>query len=288
MVYVPKVFQDCEELIEELENAERILKQGQASPKEASRLEKILRKESGGLEIVRMHPEISQRIESAAKALAMLNPAENKIQKYTHQGIEFEKYAVKQSKGVVGIVLAQDSNGIGYDFGSSLNRLKGEKYERHPLPYEICSLLIAGMEGKLSGDESGVEQNILNTDKQFVSLAFKYSNDILHCYEHPINIKGSDFSQMEYSADRVFRIGSHGTSQGIKLKTLKGCRPELVEYLFSKRFEELPVEIRDRGALQLTNKPAAVVFTSNFYICADNYAPSRGVKAKERKTFLTT
>lgn len=275
MKYTPSVLKEYDGIIEALENAEKALKGEKVNADELQKMHALLTGNSEAVRILGMHPEQRERLEAIVERLKPLLPGPKTEKSYapqidvedSYKQIEFQLYATKHRNGTM------------FLFSSSLDSIKSAKFERHPLPHEICSLLIAGIEGKLSGAESGLEQGILHSQEQFLSIMFRYAGGILHCYENPENVIGSNnVSNMRYSADRIFNIPNLAINIPYKLDLLAKTCPELVAYLFSRPYEKLPEEIRQKGYVKL-GENYAMTF-NEFKIGPNYYGFSRGVKAR--------
>ena len=168
-------------------------------------------------------------------------------------------------------------------------RLKKSGLERAPTPQEISSLVIDCLEGKLSPDLDDIGKDILNSYPEFTCHAMQTDGNYLHIYEFVTGLKWnrnsydvpkSKWCQNKKSFDiKGLKIGKSNYLEDINIKN-----PDLVEYLYTRKFEQLPKEMKEG------NKKARIYITENegvwpithgeFWFDCFNIAASRGVRKK--------
>ncbi len=201
----------------------------------------------------------------------------------TYKNVEFERAAYEHP--------------LCYD--SSLYQILENGCDRHPLPSEVFSLIIDGIENKLNANERALMEDMHRgckdvgnqmTFHEWSSLAFRLDGEILHCYEHPDRIFRKDentynLSRMTYAQELKFNVKGLAAETGTGIANVNRINPELIEYLFSRPFKNLPKEIRDSSQLWVRNGdawPVTCYLRKESYMIINNIwaAKSRGVKEK--------
>ncbi len=179
-------------------------------------------------------------------------------------------------------------------FDKSLERLRTAGYERHPSPAEAFSLIIDGLEGKLTGSLAGVKDDMLSSYGEWLSLVFKREGNILHCYEDPENVIRTgntyDCSGMTFRRETPFQIKGLKSEDYIPIKTVNKKSPALVSYLWNKPFAQLPGEIQKNAGIWVPADGAAWPvgrdnFSSGYYVngYSCSIRASRGVRSSSAK-----
>lgn len=143
-------------------------------------------------------------------------------------------------------------------YDESLARLRAAGYERHARPQEVFSLLINGLEGKLTGASqplAAVKNDILTGYEEWLNLAFERKGAVLVAYLDP---EGLVWRKDKYKKDnftfaekREFTIGAVESCKWLKLQNFPTT---LVEYLYTRPFDKLPKDIQDNGVLYLPSE----------------------------------
>ncbi len=176
-------------------------------------------------------------------------------------------------------------------------------YERYPLPSEYTSLIIRGLNRKLSKKEQATLEDIANDEMgagEWTEMTFERNDMLLHCRINPGLIfynyasGGYESSGMNIGSIRTFDIGMAESQKEITLDGLEAISPELVEYLFGRPYEKIPPEIRQvatvkfpsNGALSPVKYLFSVIGSKELVIDGSGinesgfelYAAARGVK----------
>ncbi len=205
-----------------------------------------------------------------------------------YKDLVFEQNAYRDA-GVAGKKL--------FYFDASLERVKNAGYARHALPFEVFSLIIDGLEGKLSAQEQSLKTDMLVSFGEWLSMAFKRVGNTLHCYEHPENImwtgSGYDASRMTSAGEKTFSLkkgfihSALPSRKFIPLNDVASVCPELVQYLWSREMSQLPSDIKTRAGLWLHEEGIVWpvgrhVFNCVVYGYDFDYRASRGVVAAQK------
>ena len=181
-----------------------------------------------------------------------------------------------------------------YSFDKSLARLQKADFERHPRPLEAFTLITDGLEGKLSGVQKDICNDMLELGSygEWLSLAFERNNDILTCYLDPEgliwNSKSSEYvkDDFKFAEKKEFNIAGKPYQQWIELETFSN---DFVQYIYGHNFKDLPIEMREgnkRAQVYLPpnciTKPVARGGYGNGYgFSSGSYWASRGVRAQK-------
>ncbi len=176
-------------------------------------------------------------------------------------------------------------------FNQSLERLRKAGFQRHPLPHEAFVLILDGLEGKLTGNEQHVKEDMLKSYGEWLSLVFKREGNTLHCYEHPekiVWVDKYDFSQMTFTSDKTFPVKGLKSEDYISIKDVAKKSPDLVTYLWSRPFDKLPDEIQKNAGILIpaenTAWPVGRDYVSRYYVSGYSYDwASRGVRSASAK-----
>lgn len=138
-----------------------------------------------------------------------------------------------------------------FNFQDSLDDLMQRGYARHQRPNEVFSLLCVYLEGELS--VKNIAQDMLNSYGEWFSLAMRYQNNILHCYIDPsfeYDRKCMRYNLKNYSSERFFSL-PYLDKYSFIIKEVNVLNPSLVEFLWSRPFDQLPLDIRNNAYLYL-------------------------------------
>ncbi len=146
-------------------------------------------------------------------------------------------------------------------YDNSLERLRNAGYERHPRPAEAFSLQIANLEGKLTGQQRAVANDMSSSFGEWLSAAIKRKGNTLIVYFDPQGLvwDGSRYTPKNFtcSEKRNFPLAaSIPSSTPIDLVRFS---PELVAAMYGRPFRQLPPEIRDSGKPQLYLPPDGLI-----------------------------
>ena len=200
-----------------------------------------------------------------------------------YHSIEFEHPAYRAAGQT-------DKTLLRYD--ASLARLRAAGFTRHARPQEVFSLLIDGLEGKLTPQEKSICDDQLTSYGEWFSLAFERQGDLLITYLDPEglgwrNNKYVKTKSFKFAEKKDFDISGKESQQLIDLNLFQD---DLVQFMYGRSFVALPQEIREgekKAQLYLpTDKTALPVGRSNFYYgydaSGDNFGnwASRGVRGR--------
>ncbi len=158
-----------------------------------------------------------------------------------------------------------------FHYEKSLERLKQAGYERHLRPAEAFGLIIDSLEGKLSGQPAVVAQNMLESYGEWMSMAVKIENRVIHLYRDPVGLvwNGSDYAvngTLASTEERTFPLAKTVPTKGRFKKTkalalkaeeynplseISKIAPDFIEYLWSKPYAQLPSDIQKNGGFYL-------------------------------------
>lgn len=147
-----------------------------------------------------------------------------------------------------------------YSFDDSLADLIKRGYERHPRPNEAFSLLCAYLGGKFRLKK--IAEDMLFDFGEWLSLAMSYENNLLYCYLDPILESETDRWQYHlkaYTSKIVFNFQLDSLNRDKRIlecrwfsvKTINDLNSGLVEFLWSRPFEKLPLKIRNNAYFSL-------------------------------------
>ncbi|MDP3990627.1 MAG: hypothetical protein Q8Q01_05495 [archaeon] len=158
-----------------------------------------------------------------------------------YNGVTFEPKAVRNSRNV-------DFKEV-FTYNASLARLTDKGYERHPRPSEVFGFLIANLEKKLTAEQEIVAEDMEKEDYygEWMSIAVKRSDDILTVYIDPEGLVWNDSKDrykkiFNFSDRRDFSISGIPLNEYVELNRFND---DLVEFLYTRPFAQLPPEIRE-------------------------------------------
>lgn len=146
-----------------------------------------------------------------------------------------------------------DGKKLLFYYDSHEKRLKEIGLERAPSPQESMSLIIAHLESRLDPELGKVVLNMLERHGEFFCHAAQRSNGNLTIYEYATGFRwnGENYDVPEhlwYKDKRQFNVA--GINSGWNdLKFFNRINPELIEYLYSRKYNELPEAIRCSGQI---------------------------------------
>src|SRR3989338_661979 len=119
-------------------------------------------------------PDLLDLLKKETLSENKLFKVERKLEDYSNacKKVIFEKRALRK-----------DQEKELFLFQDSLNSLRKRGYARHSRPNEAFSLLCSHLEGDLS--VKTVSKDMLSGYGEWLSLAMKYQNNLLHCYIDP-------------------------------------------------------------------------------------------------------
>ena len=196
-----------------------------------------------------------------------------------YKKVVFEKHAPLQ----------KDKNKCLFNFQDSLDNLMQRGYSRHPRPNEAFGLLCSYLEGNSS--LKNIAGDMLSGYGEWLSLAMKYQNNLLHCYIDPIfEIVDDGYNLKNCFSERIFSFLSLD-KHSFNIKEINALNPSFVEFLWSRSFDKLPLEIRNNAYLYLPDTehiwPAGRgIFNVRYYVYSCDYVrSSRGVRPIVGKNF---
>ena len=135
-----------------------------------------------------------------------------------------------------------------YNFDQSLSRLKAAGYTRHPRPQEVFGLLIANLENKVTAEQKSIAEDMLNSYSEWFSTAMERNKDKLTIYTDPEGLvwNGSTYvmENFTFESKRDFSIAGIPST---KLVDLNQFGNDLVEFLYTRKFAQLPQAMREDG-----------------------------------------
>ena len=199
----------------------------------------------------------------------------------SYQGLEFEHP-----------IPYKDENKELFYFNTGLAQLRKAGFQRYPRPAEAFSLIIDGLEGKLTGELADVQQNMLESYGEWLSLAVQRKGDTLIASVDPENLhRNTKKSRYELNGKTVhctdqkeFTIKNQPSQQWINLQALD---QDLIQFLYGRTFDQLPQPLREgpeRAQLYLPPegvvRPVARGNLGWFGIdgCDHDYGAARGVR----------
>ena len=169
-----------------------------------------------------------------------------------------------------------------FTFDKSCERLPAGY--RHPLPNEVFSLIIDGLEGRLSEELLAVKEDFFKSYGEWLDIVLKPENGMLHCYEQPrkvIHIPDDyDCSKMIFAREKQFPLNGLPLKTYVSIKDVASKSPLLVTYLWSRPFKNLPSEIQNNAGLWIPDhaRPVGRGGYDYYYVVAYGYGrASRGV-----------
>lgn len=194
-----------------------------------------------------LHIKMSDLLDTLKKEIpseTKLLKVERNLEDYSesYKNVVFEEHALRQN---------QNSDKCTFSFQDSLDSLIKRGYSRHPRPNEAFSLLCAYLEGDLS--IKNIAEDMLNSHGEWFSLAMKYQNNIFHCYIDPIfEIVDNGYNLKNCSIEKVFALSSLD-GYHLSIEEVNALNPLLVEFLWSRSFDKLPLGICNNAYLYLSN-----------------------------------
>ena len=176
-------------------------------------------------------------------------------------------------------------------YDASLASLRSRGQVRHPRPQEVFSLLIANLEKKLTPEQKSVAEDMLSGYGEWLSAAMERSGDKLTIYTDPEGLawKGSAYvkQNFKFESKRDFSAAGIPSQQYIDLKEFDA---NLVKFMYTKKFDQLPQEMQQGGKRAQVYLPpdgqiwpAGRGFFNGGFDIVCNYGASRGVVPSARK-----
>ncbi len=177
-------------------------------------------------------------------------------------------------------------------FNDSLTRLRAAGFERHARPQEAFSLIIDGLEGKLSGSLAEVQNDMFASYGEWLSMAFERQGNVLIAYLDPEGLVWKDNKYVKDSfrfADKQeFDITGKESNKWIPLAEFGD---DLVQAVYGRKFKDLPQDMREgnrKAHLALpANETAWPVgrgnFNGRYSVSGFSYLASRGVRSSSAK-----
>ena len=189
----------------------------------------------------------------------------------SYANLEFEERAVRAGYGKKL-----------FNFEGSVADVPRRKFERHALPYEAFGVICDGLEGKLQGTPlQVVYDDMMSSYGEWLGVVVKAQGGVLYCFEHPKDILGSGaVSVREFSLNGL-QLGCY-----TEVREVTKRNPLIVEYFWSRPYEELPSHIQDRAYLHFLGEgvawPVARGDFGRYGVggCDCDYGASRGVRQK--------
>ena len=224
-------------------------------------------------------PDLLDILKKETPSETKLFKVERKLEDYSnvYKKVVFEQRALRK-----------DHDKQLFLFHDSLNSLRKRGYARHSRPNEAFSLLCSHLEGDLS--VKTVSKDMLSGYGEWLSLAMKYQNNLLHCYIDPdfeYDRKCNQYNLKSSSFETVFAIHSLEEKTYFTIKELHAKNSEFVEFIWSRSFKDLPFQIRESAGLYVWGEenvwPAGRGDCSGWYVVNCCYCvnwASRGVALK--------
>ncbi len=134
---------------------------------------------------------------------------------------------------------------------------------RHPFPYELALVLSAGIEGKLTGNELLLFQNLQETPGEWFHILFRNNYpDLELCYA-PRNVCWNDTSRrydcstMQSHYKKCYSLERLPEGGVVALRLLSEYCPALVEELWNLPFKELPEPIKHNARVWIPPRAEA-------------------------------
>ena len=189
-----------------------------------------------------------------------------------------------------------------YSYNESLERMRKYGYERHLRPNEAFNIIIDALEFPESNYKE-IYKDMMSSSGEWLSLAIERDKDSLICYLDPEFIS-ADYKyltrrKIKYNQKYAFDIKNIKTSDDeyngfsldpiLERRVSLGLLPkELVCFLYTKKFDDLPEIIKNKGHLlipdgniiaPLSRKGVSIYLASS----AEIKNASRGVKVLNKK-----
>ena len=136
-------------------------------------------------------------------------------------------------------------------YDKSLADLRSKGFARHLRPQEVFGLLADGLEGKLSGEQKVVYDDMLSSYGEWLSLVFERDGNNLVCYLDPEGLVWKDGryvkdANFKFVEKKVFDIAGKSSDRWIDLREFGD---DFVRFLYGRSFSDLPVQMWE-GALR--------------------------------------
>ena len=169
-------------------------------------------------------------------------------------------------------------------FDASLALLKEKGYERHPYSWESFGLIIANLENKLPENLNKLAEEMLQCGEWF-SMAFERKKNKLICYRDPENIRWDNNTGnyvvnpiLLFSDKKEFNIRNIPSGKWVDLKIFSNS---FVEYFYTRKFEDLPEQIKNEAQIILPPEgflcPIGTGFKKTSMSCDYSNRASRGI-----------
>ena len=182
-----------------------------------------------------------------------------------------------------------------YTFDKSLARLQSAGFERHPRPSEVFTLLADGLEGKLSGVQKDICNDMFKDHGEWLSLAFERKGDILLAYVDPrglvLNEDNDKYEKKRFGYSELKKFDIHGKESN-ELIDLEEFSNNFVRFLYGRSFKDLPQDMKEgdkRAQLYLPSDGvvwpvARGGFDDGYYVDGCNYVigASRGIRSTQK------
>lgn len=183
-------------------------------------------------------------------------------------------------------------------YNTSLAALRSRGQVRHPRPKEVFSLLIANLENKLTPEQNAVAYDMLNSYGEWLSAAIERNGDKLTVYTDPEGLvwNGSLYVKQNFksSSRKDFSVSGIPSKEYVDLNKFGN---DLVEFLYTRPFDQLPQTMREGGKrAQVYLPPDGQIWPVgrgdfvrfNVGSCSCNGRASRGVvpSSRAKKTDL--
>lgn len=175
-------------------------------------------------------------------------------------------------------------------YDSHEKRLKESGWERAPTPQEAMGLIIAHLEGRLDQKLGKIAANMLERHGEFFCHAVQVSDGNLFFYENATGLFWNGecykvYGNNSWHKSQVsFKVAgiNHGWND---LEFISKISPEVIEYLYSRKYQELPQAIRESGRIYFPDDnlvwPIGRACKPDFGILLDcRVRGSRGVRLK--------
>ena len=144
-------------------------------------------------------------------------------------------------------------------YDASLASLRSRGQTRHPRPQEVFGLLIANLENKVTAEQKSIAEDMLNSHSEWFSTALERNKDKLTIYTDPEGLvwNGSTstyvMENFTFESKRDFSIAGISSA---KLVDLNQFGNDLVEFLYTRKFAQLPQAMREDGSRAQLYLPA--------------------------------
>ena len=203
------------------------------------------------------------------------------LENSTYQNLIFEQTAYRQQGETEKKLLT---------FDQSLKRLIRAGYEGHPLPAEVFSLIIDGLEGKLSGQIQQTYEDMLTSHGEWLDISWETQGNKLIVCTHPrgLTLENSEYIKKGFAYDqqKEFNITGKKSEEWLPLEDFD---QDFTTFHYSRPFDQLPTQIQQNTSIYLPPEgqiwPAGRGGGSNrFYCYYSGDGASRGVRAPKIST----